>query len=83
MQRLLGIALAVMMLLSLAACKEEKQDQTESAETAAISESAAKTDAPTDEQTKGNHEVISLNFIKNSVLNGYIRVGFDFFRYFP
>ncbi len=63
MQRLLGIALAVMMLLSLAACKEEKQDQTESVETAAISESAAKTDAPTDEQTKGNHEVISLNFI--------------------
>lgn len=63
MQRLLGIALAVMMLLSLAACTEEKQQETESAETAAISESAAKTDEPTDDQTKGNHEVISLNFI--------------------
>lgn len=64
MQRLLGLALAVMMLLSLAACSEEKQQETESAETAAITESAAKTDEPTDEPTKGSHEVISLNFIK-------------------
>lgn len=64
MRRLLSVALAAMLLLSLAACGEENRKETENEETAAITEPATATDVPTEEQTKGNHEVISLNFIK-------------------
>lgn len=64
MQRFLSVMLAAMLLLSLAACGKEKQQATENAETAAVTETIEKTDVPTDEETKGNHEVISLSFIK-------------------
>lgn len=64
MRRLLSFALAAMLLISLAACGEENHKETVSEETAAITESATETAVPTEEQTKGNHEVISLSFIK-------------------
>ena len=64
MRRLLSFALAAMLLLSLFACGEENRKETESEATAAITESATQTDDPTEKQTKGNHEVISLSFIK-------------------
>ena len=64
MRRFLCFAIAAMLMLSLAACTEEPvKPTTEPDTTAAITESAVSTAAPTEEETIGSHEVLSLTFI--------------------
>lgn len=65
MRRFLCCALAAVMLVSLAACGGEPQptDSTEKA-TAAATEPTPNTEKPTEKAVKGNHDVLSLDFIQ-------------------
>ena len=64
MRRMLCLALAAVMLLTLAACGEDrpKQDVTD-APTAVGTDPAPKTDAPTEAPVRTGHDVLSLDFI--------------------
>ncbi len=64
MRRILCAAMAAIILISLAACGEEppRQDSTAAA-TEAVTEATVMTEQPTDTPAKGDHDVLSLEFI--------------------
>lgn len=66
MRRIFCIALAAVMLFSLAACGEnqKKTDGTDD-QTTAVTEPTPKTENPTEKSEKGNHDVLSLDFIRS------------------
>ena len=77
MRRFLCFAIAALMLLTLAACGEEQKKDPTDAATTAITEPASTTEEPTGDLTEdmteepteesalGNHDVLSLDFIRS------------------